>query len=190
MEDWAAVARAIDERMKELGLTQRELIERSQVSKATVMEIRRNSAERKRSTRTLEALSTALEWHSQHLVALLRGRRIPAIGEPVSRSDDDIQGRLSVIEYRLDRITAQLATSGELSQRLDEINKNVETVLRLIPSINKAPGRRGIRTDGTSSAMDRLDCVRASAGTPHEQRFIRRASRHRRPDGRHVAPKT
>jgi transcriptional regulator with XRE-family HTH domain len=131
-EDWAAVARAIDERMTELGLNQRELIERSRVSKTVVMEIRRNSAERRRSTRTLEALSTALEWHPQYLIALLQGRRLPVIGEPVSRSDDDIQGRLAVIEYRLDQIVAQLATVGELSGRLEEINKNVEAVMQFV----------------------------------------------------------
>lgn len=133
-EDWAAVARAIDERMAELGLNQRELIERSRVSKATVTEIRRNSAERRRSTRTLEALSTALEWHPQHLIALLQGRRIQSVGEPVSRSDDDIQGRLAVIEYRLDQIVAQLAAIGELDGRLEEINNNVEAIIQLVAS--------------------------------------------------------
>lgn len=139
-EDWSAVARAIDERMAELGLNQRELIERSQVSKATVMEIRRNSAERRRSTRTLEALSTALEWHPQHLIALLQGRRIPTVGEPVSRSDDDIQGRLAVIEYRLDQIVAQLAAISELGGRIAEINNNIETVMRLVASNQKSVG--------------------------------------------------
>jgi transcriptional regulator with XRE-family HTH domain len=133
-EDWAAVARAIDERMTELRLTQRELSDRSQVSKATVMEIRRNSAERKRSTRTLEALSTALEWHPQHLTALLQGRRIPELGEPASRADDDIQGRLAVIEYRLDQIMVQLATMSDLDGRLKEINDNIETMMGLISS--------------------------------------------------------
>ena len=43
-EDWAAVAQAISQRMAELGLNQRELIERSQVSKATVGELYHNSA--------------------------------------------------------------------------------------------------------------------------------------------------
>jgi transcriptional regulator with XRE-family HTH domain len=131
-EDWAAVARAIDERLTELGLSQRELIDRSRVSKATVMEIRRNSAERKRSTRTLEALSTALEWHPQHLIALLHGRRIPEFGEPASRADDDIQGRLAVIEYRLDQIKAQLDTMSDLDGHLKEINDNVEVMMRLV----------------------------------------------------------
>jgi hypothetical protein len=39
VEDWAAVARVISQRMTELGINQRELIERSQVSKATVGEL-------------------------------------------------------------------------------------------------------------------------------------------------------
>lgn len=143
-EDWAAVARAIDERMSELGINQRELIERSQVSKATVMEIRRNSAERKRSTRTLEALSTALEWHPQHLAALLQGRRVPTIDEPVSRSDDDIQGRLAVIEHRLSQIVTQLAAVGELGGCIEEINKNIETVIRLVVSNQQSVGHRRV----------------------------------------------
>jgi predicted transcriptional regulator len=48
VEDWAAVARAISQRMTELGINQRELIERSQVSKATVGELYHNSVQRRR----------------------------------------------------------------------------------------------------------------------------------------------
>lgn len=131
-QDWAAVARAIDARMTELSLSQRELIDRSQVSKATVTEIRRHSAERKRSTRTLEALSTALGWHPQHLMALLHGRRIPTVGEPASRSDGDVQGRLAVIEYRLDQIMAQLATIGECGHQIEQLNKNIEALTQIV----------------------------------------------------------
>lgn len=167
-EDWAAVARAIDERMAELGLNQRELIERSRVSKATVMEVRRNSAERKRSTRTLEALSTALEWHPQHLIAVLHGQRIPAVGEPVSRSDDDIPGRLAVIEYRLDQIATQLSTVSELSSHLEEINNNVENLLRLVASNQETAGRRGGDVDGASPAVDRPDSLHTPAISPYE----------------------
>jgi hypothetical protein len=60
-EDWMVVAQAIRQRMTELGINQRESIERSQVSKATVGELYHNSAQRRRSARTLEALSMALE---------------------------------------------------------------------------------------------------------------------------------
>ncbi len=131
-EDWAAVAQAISQRMTELGINQAEVIERSRVSKATVGELYHNSAQRRRSARTLEALSMALGWHPQHLVAVLRGRHVPDIGEPVSRSDDDVPGRLAAIEYRLAQIEARLGAIDELSGRLEEINANVEAMIRLV----------------------------------------------------------
>jgi hypothetical protein len=137
VEDWAAVARAISRRMTELGLNQRELIERSQVSKATVGELYHNSAQRRRSARTLEALSLALEWHPRHLIAVLKGQRAPDIGEPVSRSDGDVAGRLTAIEYRLAQIETQLGAIDELSDRLDEINANIEAVIRFVDSSRK-----------------------------------------------------
>ncbi len=124
-EDWAAVSLAINERMTALGLTQRELVERSQVSKAMVMEIRSNVAQRRRSTRTLEALSLALDWHPQHLEAVLRGQRTPDAGEPVIRSDDTA-GRLAAIEYRLEEISEQLDGIKDLSDQLNEISRKVE----------------------------------------------------------------
>ena len=136
-EDWAAVAEAISQRMTELGINQTELIGRSQVSKATVGELYRNSAQRRRSARTLEALSIALGWHPRHLAAVLKGQRIPNIGEPVSRSDDDIPGRLAAIEYRLAQIEARLGDIGELSDRIDEVKTNIEAVMRLVDSSQK-----------------------------------------------------
>ena len=126
-DDWAAVSDAVNQRMSELGLNQRELIERSQVSRATVGEIRRNEARRRRSTRTLEALSIALDWHPQHLAAILRGRRAPELGEPVARSEDDIPARLDAIEYLLQQIAKKLETLDSLSDRVDEITTALES---------------------------------------------------------------
>ena len=136
-EDWAAVAQAISQRMTELGINQAELIDRSRVSKATVGELYHNSAQRRRSARTLEALSMALGWHPQHLVAVLKGQRVPTLGEPVSRSDDDVPGRLAAIEYRLAQIETRLGALGELSGRLEEINANVKAMIRLVDSNRK-----------------------------------------------------
>jgi transcriptional regulator with XRE-family HTH domain len=133
-QDWAAVTQAISQRMAELGINQRELIERSQVSKATVGELYHNSAQRRRSARTLEALSMVLDWHPQHLVAVLKGQRAPNVGEPVSRSDDDVPGRLAAIEYRLAQIETRLDAIGELRDRLEEINTNVEAVIKFADS--------------------------------------------------------
>ena len=136
-QDWAAVAQAISQRMTELGINQAELIERSRVSKATVGELYHNSAQRRRSARTLEALSMALDWHPQHLIAVLKGQRAPNIGEPVSRSDDDVPGRLAAIEYRLAQIETRLGDIGELSDRIDEVKTNIEAVMRLVDSSQK-----------------------------------------------------
>ncbi len=135
-----AVAQAISQRMTELGINQRELIERSQVSKATVGELYHNSAQRRRSARTLEALSMALGWHPQHLVAVLTGQRVPNIGEPVSRSDDDVPGKLAAIEYRLAQIETRLGAIDELSDRLEEMNANVEAVIGFVDSNRKRVG--------------------------------------------------
>jgi transcriptional regulator with XRE-family HTH domain len=129
VDDWAAVSRAINQRMDELDLNQRELIERSQVSRATVGEIRRNEAQRRRSTRTLEALSIALDWHPQHLSAVLQGRSAPKLGEPVARSDDDLPGRLAAIEYVLQQIVKKLEDIDTLSERIDEINAKVDSAI-------------------------------------------------------------
>jgi hypothetical protein len=95
--------------MAELALSQRELIERSHVSKAIVGELQNNSVQRRRSGRTLEALSLALGWHPDHLAAVLNQRRPPAVGEPAPRSDEDVPGRLAAIEHRLTEIADSLS---------------------------------------------------------------------------------
>jgi predicted transcriptional regulator len=118
-EDWAAVARAINRRVDELGLRQRELAERSQVSQAIVREIQQNRIHRRRSTRTLEALSLALEWHPEHLTAVLEGRTPPATGDAVTSADDDVRMRLTLIERRL----------RELTNQLDTLNANLAEVI-------------------------------------------------------------
>jgi hypothetical protein len=114
-EDWAAVAKAINERVHELGLLQRGLAERAHVSQAIVRELQYNTVERRRSARTLEALSLALDWHPQHLTAVLHGRRPP---EPGEEAEEVLAARLAAIEDRLTEIT----------QRLDEINVSLAAV--------------------------------------------------------------
>lgn len=118
-EDWPAVARAINERMTELGLRQRELIERSRVSKAAVREIQHNTVQRRRSARTLEALSSALAWHPQHLAAVLAGRTPPQIGDPIVISDNDVPARLAAIEVRL----------RDMAEQLDRISADMSVVM-------------------------------------------------------------
>ena len=109
-EDWAAVARAINERVRELGWRQRELAERSHVSMAVVREIQRHTVERRRSRRTLESLSVALGWEPERLDAVLKGRAQEAAGRSQVRADAAaLWSRLDAVEGRLDEIVKLMA---------------------------------------------------------------------------------
>jgi transcriptional regulator with XRE-family HTH domain len=127
-EDWTAVSRAINERVTALGLTQRELAARANVSLAIVREIQRNTVQRRRSARTLEALSAALGWHPRHLTAVAGGDRPPDPADPPeSRSGDGVPARLAAMDDRLSEITEQLA---EMNANLAEMNENIATVVK------------------------------------------------------------
>lgn len=109
-EDWAAVARAINERVRELGWRQRELAERSQVSPAVVREIQRHTVERRRSPRTLESLSAALGWEPGHLDAVLKGRvQQPGSGSYTAIDNAAVWARLDVIESKMDELAKLIA---------------------------------------------------------------------------------
>jgi len=102
-EDWAAVARVISDRVRELGWPQRELAERPNVSVAVVREIQRHTVERRRSRRTLEALSVALGWEPGHLDQVLKGRAEQA-GSRTAADNCAPRSRLDLLEQRLDEI--------------------------------------------------------------------------------------
>jgi transcriptional regulator with XRE-family HTH domain len=109
-EDWAAVARAISERVRELGWRQRELAERSHVSAAVVREIQRHTVERRRSPRTLESLSVALGWEPERLDAVLKGRAPQAAVRSQVRADEAaLWSRLDALDGRLDEIVKLIA---------------------------------------------------------------------------------
>lgn len=140
--DWAAVAQAINSRMAELGLRQRQLIERSRVSKAVVSELMRNVAPRRRSARTLEALSVALDWHPDHLAAVLANVEPPAVGEPVHRPED-VPARLAAIERQLREVNARLdemRSAGD--EQFAELRKSLDALAESVaPNVNGKRGR-------------------------------------------------
>jgi capsule polysaccharide export protein KpsE/RkpR len=45
-----------------------------------------------------------------------------------------VQGRLAVIEYRLDQIMAQLATIGESGPQIEQLTKKIETLTQIVSS--------------------------------------------------------
>ncbi|SES09749.1 transcriptional regulator [Actinokineospora terrae] len=128
-EDWAAVAAVVGERMVALGLNQQELIRRSQLSKGTIREIQYNLGDRKRSPLTLEALSTALELHPQHLISVLEHRSPPRPGEPAAKSADDVPGYLELIVHLLREISGKIDVIDVRTERLDRIENNVQLIV-------------------------------------------------------------
>jgi transcriptional regulator with XRE-family HTH domain len=117
--NWAAVARAISDRVRELGWRQRELAERSHVSVAVVREIQRHTVERRRSRRTLEALSVALGWKPEHLDQVLNGRAQQTGGGHPAPDNSALWSRLDFMEQRLD----------EICKLLTELKSGIATVI-------------------------------------------------------------
>lgn len=118
-ENWAAVAGAISGRLRELGWRQRELAQRSHVSVAVVREVQRHTVERRRSPRTLEALSVALGWEPGHLDAVLRDRARQTGGSHAAPDGVAPWSRLDSLEQRLD----------EISKLLTELRSDIATVI-------------------------------------------------------------
>ncbi len=116
--NWAAVARAISDRVRELGWRQRELAERSHVSVAVVRELQRHTVERRRSPRTLGALSVALGWEPEHLDRVLKGHA----QQPAGHAGPEVAALWS----RLDSLESQLAGIAKL---VAELRSDIATVI-------------------------------------------------------------
>ncbi len=118
-DQWLIVARAIDDRMNELDISQRLLVKRSGLSKAVVREIQHHVVERRRSPRTLEALSVALEWPPDYLLALSRNEPLPGAEDPIARTSDvnRVESRLAAMEQTLD----------DLHKKIDDLSRSIRS---------------------------------------------------------------
>lgn len=107
--NWAAVAEAINTRLAELKMTQQELAHRSGVSVATLRELQRNYQPKRRSPRTLAAISEGLRWPPHYLSRVLDGAQS---AEPEGEVDalraavDELKVQVAVLDDRLSRIEA------------------------------------------------------------------------------------
>lgn len=101
-KDWKAVAEAMNTRMEELGLSQKELSERSKVSTAT-LRLMQQGAEAARSATTLAAVSTALGWSPDHLAAVAAGQQAPA------RDTDDLRELVASLRRELTTLGDEVA---------------------------------------------------------------------------------
>lgn len=114
-EDWTAVAKALAARASDLDLRQKDLADRSGVSLAIIREIQQDRIRRRRNPRTLEALSVALDWHPEHLNAVLQGKRPPGRSDPALTGQDRVVVLLDAIVRELRGLRTQI---GTLSSRL------------------------------------------------------------------------
>lgn len=95
--DWDAVASAIQARMAELEMTQAELAQKAGVALMTIRELQHNLRPRRRSPRTMAAVSEALGWYQHHLLDVLMGEQMRET-DPLT----EVLRRLDAIEARLD----------------------------------------------------------------------------------------
>jgi transcriptional regulator with XRE-family HTH domain len=98
VEDWQALADALNARMTDQGLMQRELAEQSGVSVSTIRQIQA-AVPRRRSPVTLAALARALDWPDDHLRQILRPR--PQGSSPGASNESALDTRLDNVEERV-----------------------------------------------------------------------------------------
>lgn len=105
-QDWDAVAKALKDRMTELGLRQQDLASRSDVGVSTIQELVNNWKPRRRNPKTLAALSSALEWPHDRLQMIAAARQEPpaedegAIAELRKRLTE-AERRIALLEERV-----------------------------------------------------------------------------------------
>ncbi|WP_433291515.1 helix-turn-helix domain-containing protein [Pseudonocardia sp. CA-142604] len=116
-KDWDAVAAAIRSRLNELDMTQAELAARAGVALMTVRELQHNSQPRRRSPRTLTAVSEALGWPGDQLARILEGERLPDVDadDPVLAELDAVKADLVAVVRRLDAIERRLGIADAQS---------------------------------------------------------------------------
>jgi transcriptional regulator with XRE-family HTH domain len=116
-KDWDAVAAAIRTRLTELDMTQAELAARAGVALMTVRELQHNLQPRRRSPRTLSAVSEALGWPGDQLARILDGARVPDADadDPVLAELDAVKADLVSVVLRLDAIERRLGIADEQS---------------------------------------------------------------------------
>nr|WP_211177083.1 XRE family transcriptional regulator [Pseudonocardia acidicola] len=98
-------------------MTQAELAARAGVALMTVRELQHNLKPRRRSPRTLTAISEALGWPSDQLARVLDGERPPDVDaeDPVIAELDAIKADLVSVVRRLDAIERRLGIADEPS---------------------------------------------------------------------------
>lgn len=136
-ENWAGVGEALRARREELRLTQEQLCKKSGVSVAITREIEQHGVIRRRSPRTLAALSVALGWPENYLAGIRDGRQLPKAPAPeeaalrsiLDKLDEILTDRLNeIVVPHLNQIERQLHA---LSADICHSRENVAPIIAL-----------------------------------------------------------
>jgi hypothetical protein len=121
-DDWAAVAKAISERLDEKRVTQMEIAAQARISLTTLRELQHNIKPRRRRPQTLATLSEALGWPGGYLAKVLHGedaRPAPAeAGDPVLGWLSSLERELHALRDRVDRVESLRDRVEQIEQRL------------------------------------------------------------------------
>jgi transcriptional regulator with XRE-family HTH domain len=124
--DWAEVAKVVDERLEELGLSQKGLAKRAGLSPATVRAVQRNYGKHRHKPGTLAALSGALELPPNYLENILDGRSQPERDKAAPQfSLDILMRRLD----KLDKIDTMEERLNSIASDINNINKKLDRIV-------------------------------------------------------------
>jgi transcriptional regulator with XRE-family HTH domain len=103
---WASVAKVVNERMRERGLTQRELAERSGVSVATLRKVQ-HGLPQARNRSTLANISRALGFRDDHLWRVASEAALTAHEEAEASAIEALRSDLADLRKRVEAIEAR-----------------------------------------------------------------------------------
>ncbi len=125
-ENWHAVARALNDRMRAGRVGQQELADLAGVSVATVRVLQRGGGGRRVQDATLGAVSRALGWPVDYLLCVALGRPLPENGAEPRAVVTDPQVEILVVLRRIERHVETLvhglipaSTSGAAETTID-----------------------------------------------------------------------
>jgi transcriptional regulator with XRE-family HTH domain len=108
---WADVAKIVNGRMAERGITQQELAERSGVSPATLRKIQAGD-EQKRTRSTLANVSRALGFADDHLWRVSRGDRQPGDSRP-DGDLSELRAEVASLARRMDALESRIGATAD-----------------------------------------------------------------------------